>query len=117
MGLLPCSYAPAKSEAGIRLQMLLIWHVLRYPATRNKWKFGRNPQQLPHFWPQHATIRKISAATCNNGSFGNLQQIASGNWQQIGKYCRFRQHLGKMWQHIPCRNTSIRTHNLLGTEQ
>ena len=42
------------------------WHVLRYPATRNKWKSGRNMQQLPHFWPQHATIRKISATTCNN---------------------------------------------------
>ena len=28
-------------------------------------------------------------------SFGNLQQIASGNWQQIRKYCRFRQQMRK----------------------
>ncbi len=34
-------------------------------------------------------------------TFGNLQQIGSGNWQQIAKYCRFRQQLRKMWQQIP----------------
>ncbi len=45
---------------------LTLWHVLRYPAMHNKWKFGCNVQKLPHFWPQHATIRKISAAACSN---------------------------------------------------
>ena len=41
------------------------WHVLRYPATRNKWKSGRNTQQLWDFWLQHATIKNILVATRN----------------------------------------------------
>ncbi len=64
-------------------------------------------QQLEKSQPQHATISfggkegVESHEIQENRSFGNLQQIASGNWQQIGKYCRFRQQLRKMWQQIP----------------
>ena len=42
------------------------------------------------FWSQLATIRKISVAIRDN-----LQQIASGNWQQLGKCYRFWQQLKK----------------------
>ncbi len=52
-------------------------------ATRNNCQiFGRNMQQLEKSQPQRATIW----ACCQvKESFGNMQQIASGNWQQIGK--------------------------------
>ncbi len=87
------------------------WHVLRYPATRNKWKSGRNTQQLGHFWPQFpVNLSPYHSFSRKKGSFGNLQQKACGNWQQIAKYCQFRQQLRKMWQQIPSRNTSIRAH-------
>ena len=68
------------------------------------------------YWGKHA--RGLSgievsgnAQQMKKRSFGNLKQIASGNWQQIWKRCRFRQQLRKLWQQIPYRNTSICAHN------
>ncbi len=77
----------------LKQEWIASWHVLRYPATRNKWKFGRNAQQLPHFWPQHATIRKISAATCNNRFRQQIRKCGNKYPLEIPQYAP-----------KPCRN-------------
>ncbi len=75
-------------------------------------QFGRNSQQLRHFCLRLTTIRKESQlqpatisfgrnytwAYCQEKSdiYGNLQKVASGNWQQLGKPHYLWQQLRKI---------------------
>ncbi len=63
-----------------------IGHILRYPATRNIWKFGRNTQHWRHFWPQHAIIREFSSGNTQQlGLVGNLPGKSRQIWFSGGQ--------------------------------